>query len=262
MAEASEVKTRHSISAHFLSVSHDSRRSTPVQMSCESSLGLTHTHTHTHTRTYTHHSQLCIQSFTNPPSHPCSNIKRKLQTAKLSMCWMQMQPITWQGSEIPSLSPPSTKLPLSLSPCHRNVTTLFHVIVWLCNDDRLASGVSTRQISEATHLLCLARAATPGSGTRYRCSSACAFVCIRVCTLWVLSRVLHYAPSPRMGLMGCEEKADEAHPEAAYNVSNTWSAMSLVGHIGSVPGPSVSLLTSKCILGISQRGFAYSKFLI
>ena len=231
-------------------------------MSCESSLGLTHTHTHTHIHTYIHTplTQLCVQSFANPPSHQCSNIKRKLQTAKLSMCWMQMQPITWQGSETPSSSPPSAELPLSLSPCHRNVTTLFHVIMWLCNDDRLASGVSTRQISEATHLPCLAQAATPGSGTQYRCSSACALVCTRVCTLRVLSRVLHYAPSPRMGLMGCEEKAVGAGPEAAYNVSNTWSAMSLVGHIGSVPGPSVSLLTSKCILGNSQGGFAYSKF--
>ena len=52
-----------------------------------------------------------------------------------------------------------------------------------------------------------------------------------------------------MGLMGREEKADEAGPEAAYNVSNTWSAMSLGGHIGCVLGPSVSLLTSKCIMG-------------
>lgn len=61
--------------------------------------------------------------------------------------------------------------------------------------------------------------------------------------------MLHYAPSPGTGLMGCEEKADEAGPEAAYDVSNTWSAMSLGGHIGSVPGPSSSLLTSKCIRG-------------
>lgn len=61
--------------------------------------------------------------------------------------------------------------------------------------------------------------------------------------------------------MGCEEKADEAGPEAAYDVSNTWSAMSPGGHIGSVPCPSVSLLTSKCILGNSRGRFAYSKFL-
>lgn len=78
-----------------------------------------------------------------------------------------------------------------------------------------------------------------------------------MCTLGVLSRVLHYAPSPGMGLMGREEKADEAGPEAAYNVSNTWSAMSLDGHIGSVPGPSVSVLTRN-----SHGVLANGKFLI
>lgn len=52
--------------------------------------------------------------------------------------------------------------------------------------------------------------------------------------------------------MGCEEQADDAGPEAVYDVSNTWSAMSLGGHLGSVPGPSVSLLTGRRILGRSQ----------
>lgn len=115
----------------------------------------------------------------------------------------------------------------------------------LCNDERLAPGITTRQISAATHLLPLAQNAPPGTGTRYRCNSA--NVCVYVCAC-VLSRVLHYAPSTGMGLMGREEK-EEADPEAAYNVSNTWSAMSLSGHIGSVLGPSVALLTSKCISG-------------
>lgn len=45
--------------------------------------------------------------------------------------------------------------------------------------------------------------------------------------------------------MGCEEKADKTGPEAAYDVSNTWSAMSLGSHIGPVLGSSVSLVTSK-----------------
>ena len=80
-----------------------------------------------------------------------------------------------------------------------------------------------------------------------------------VSTLEVLSRVLHYALSPGMGLMGCEEKAEQAGPEAAYDVSNTWSAMSLDGHIGSVPGPSVSLLTSICNWGNSQETEANSQ---
>lgn len=62
--------------------------------------------------------------------------------------------------------------------------------------------------------------------------------------------------------MGREEKEKESGPEAAYDVSNTWSAMSLGGHIGSVLSPSVALLTSKSILGNSQGGFAYSNFLI
>lgn len=57
--------------------------------------------------------------------------------------------------------------------------------------------------------------------------------------------------------MGREEKEDEAGPEAVYDVSNTWSAMSQGGHIGSVLGPSVALLTSKCILGNSHGGVAY-----
>lgn len=52
-----------------------------------------------------------------------------------------------------------------------------------------------------------------------------------------------------MSLMGREEKGEEAGPEAAYDVSNTWSAMSLSGHIGSALRLSVALLTSKCILG-------------
>lgn len=50
--------------------------------------------------------------------------------------------------------------------------------------------------------------------------------------------------------MGREEKEEEeAGPEATYDVSNTWSAMSLSGHIGSVLGLSAALLTSKYILG-------------
>lgn len=109
----------------------------------------------------------------------------------------------------------------------------------MCNDEILAASISTQQILAATHLLSLAQTATPRNGARYRCSTAC--VCVCMCTSRVLSGVLHYAPSPEMSLMGCEEKADEAGPEAACDVSNTWSAMSLVGHIGSVPGPSVSL---------------------
>lgn len=40
--------------------------------------------------------------------------------------------------------------------------------------------------------------------------------------------------------MGREEKADEAGPEAAYGVSNTWSVMSPGGRTGCVPGPSVA----------------------
>ncbi len=56
--------------------------------------------------------------------------------------------------------------------------------------------------------------------------------------------------------MACEKKADEEGPEATHDVSNTWSAMSLVGHIGSAPGPSVSLLTSEYIQGMSQGSFA------
>lgn len=44
--------------------------------------------------------------------------------------------------------------------------------------------------------------------------------------------------------MGREEKNEDeaAGPEAAYNVSNTWSAMLLSGHIGSVLGFSIALL--------------------
>lgn len=88
----------------------------------------------------------------------------------------------------------------------------------------------------------------------------CIYICVRacVCTLRALPRVLHYASSPGMDLMGREEKADEASPEAAYNVSNTWSAMSPGGHIGLVPHPSVSLLTSKCILGRGRGSLAHS----
>lgn len=72
---------------------------------------------------------------------------------------------------------------------------------------------------------------------------------------------MHYTLSPEIGLMGCKEKADEPGPKPAYDMSNTWSAMSLVGHIGSVPDPSVSLLTSKCILVTGRSGFAFSKLL-
>lgn len=101
--------------------------------------------------------------------------------------------------------------------------------------------------------------------------SACVCVCMCMCTSSVLSRVVHYTLSPEMGLMGCKEKADEPGPKPAYDMSNTWSAMSLVGHIGSVPDPSVSLLTSKCIrnhvthqylsLLTGRSGFAFSKLL-
>lgn len=54
--------------------------------------------------------------------------------------------------------------------------------------------------------------------------------------------------------MGHEEKEKGSGPEAACDVSNTWSAMSHSGHIGSVLSPSVALLTIKCILGNSQGG--------
>lgn len=43
--------------------------------------------------------------------------------------------------------------------------------------------------------------------------------------------------------MGHEEQAGEASPEAEYDVSNSWSAMSLGGNIGAVAAPCVSLLT-------------------
>lgn len=48
--------------------------------------------------------------------------------------------------------------------------------------------------------------------------------------------------------MGHEEQAEEAIPEAAWDVCNTWSAMSLGGHIEAMLAPSVSLLTTKCML--------------
>lgn len=46
--------------------------------------------------------------------------------------------------------------------------------------------------------------------------------------------------------MGHEEQAGEASPEAEYDVSNSWSAMSPGGNIGAVAAPCVSLLTGTC----------------
>lgn len=41
--------------------------------------------------------------------------------------------------------------------------------------------------------------------------------------------------------MSHEEQAEETFPEAAWDVSNTWSAVSLGGHIEAMLAPSVSV---------------------
>lgn len=87
-----------------------------------------------------------------------------------------MQPQTWHRP--PLLPPPNS---CCLSPHHHHVTALFHVIFCLWDDDRLAPHFSTEQISEATHLLPLAPAASLANiylVQMWKCAGVCLSVCV------------------------------------------------------------------------------------
>lgn len=185
-------------------------------------------------------------------------MKGRKEGAKFSASWREIGKLARLGNTSPHPLPLLDSL--HFSPCVSIMSQ--HCFMWLgvcimMTDWHL---VSSQSRFEQLHTCCLwLRPLCQGTFT-YRCHSARLYLCMCacVCALRALPGVLHYASSPGMDLMGREEKADEASPEAAYNVSNTWSAMSPGGHIGLVPHPSVSLLTSKCILGRSRGSFAHS----
>lgn len=110
----------------FVSLSHLTEADTCVD---ESFLRATHTFLHTHTHTIFTHSQVChrdgsvtSQEGHQQPNSPCfPHADATNNLAELGNALLGPTP----SSTLPAPPPPP-----SLSPCHRNVTTLFHKKDW------------------------------------------------------------------------------------------------------------------------------------
>lgn len=194
---------------------------------------LPHTHLFTHSQTRRLAQFYQIKTNFKQPNSPCVGCRCVGEVGR--------------AEKAPSSSSPSVSL---------HVTVMSqHCSTWLgvCVTMRDWHSTSPRGRFQQAHTCCLWRRLLHLGLVQGTDVVARVFVFVCVCTLRVLSRVLRYSPSPGMGLMGREEKADEAGPEAAYDVSNTWSVMSPGGHIGRVPGPSASASNcSECTWGTAR----------
>ena len=162
----------------------------------------------------TYESPLLVRSLTHIPKIFPKISSKEAWNSPTSPCGMQMWPKLDTANKHPLL-PPTPAAFLFVSPsCHSIVPCDWMFVWWWGTGSwHLQKADFSSYTPAAFGSDCLA-SEYPVCGTSVVVQK-CVNISASVCAKQVLSRVLHYAPSPGMDLMGHEEQAGEANPEAA-----------------------------------------------